>query len=84
MIVFQSLEIERVSWGDDKGKLKGKLRISSQAGDVTLKLNDSMADKLLQVAREAIIDSVEQTANDFIFQLTTAIPHTMKLEGGEA
>jgi len=76
MSKFQSLKIERVRYGENKGTLEGVLDIDGTNGRVCLKLTNELADQILQLAKNAIIDGVEQTANDFIFELTTAIPET--------
>jgi hypothetical protein len=76
MTKFQSLKIERARWGDNKGKLEGVLDIGGKKGNLSLKLPDELAEQILQLAKNAIIDGVEQTANDFIFEITTAIPET--------
>ena len=76
MSKFRSLKIERARWGDNKGKLEGILDIGGEKGNLSLKLPDQLAEQILQLAKTAIIDGVEQTANDFIFEITTAIPET--------
>lgn len=76
MVKFKELKIERVQWGPDEGKLKGKLNISTKHGELSLNLKDELADKILQLARGAMIDAVEHTANEFIFEITIAIPET--------
>jgi hypothetical protein len=77
---FNSLKIERVRWGDDKGKIEGELDIQGQKGTVSLKLSHELTDQILQLAKNAIIDGIEETANAFIFEITTAIPETLLLE----
>ena len=73
-IQFRSLSVERKTWGKDEGQITGTIKVSSQSGDLTLNLNPSLAEQLLQVARNAMIDAVEDTANRFILEITTAIP----------
>lgn len=79
MSQFNSLKIERQRWGNNAGKLEGTLDIGGAKGSLSLKLSDSLANQILQLAKSAIIDSVEETANEFIFELTTAIPEVAKL-----
>ena len=76
---FESLKIEAVQWGNEKGKLKAELRLSGEKASTTLKLSDDVGEKILILAKQAIIDAVEQTANDFIFEITTMIPETLNL-----
>ena len=76
---FESLKIEVEGWGNDKGKLKAELCIKGEKARTTLKLPDDVGEKILILAKQAIIDAVEQTANDFIFEITTMIPETLNL-----
>lgn len=76
MSQFKSLKIERQRWGKNAGKLEGSLDIGGENGSLSLILPDELAERILQLAKAAIIDGVEQTANDFIFEITTAIPDT--------
>ena len=76
---FESLKIETEGWGNDKGKLKAELCIKGEKARTTLKLPDDVGEKILILAKQAIIDAVEQTANDFIFEITTMIPETLNL-----
>ena len=73
---FKSLKIEKERWGKDAGKLTGVLDIGGEKGSLSLNLPETLCDQILQLAKNAIIDGVEQTANDFIFEITTAIPET--------
>jgi len=76
---FKSLSIERKTWGDVAGKLVAELSLQSSKASVTLKLPDSIAEQVLILAKSAIIDSVEESANDFILELSASIPETLKL-----
>jgi stalled ribosome rescue protein Dom34 len=75
--LFESLKIERKKWGPDDGKLVAEICIRGNKTTTTMILPDEVAERLLKVAKEAVIDGVEQAANDFIFELTTAIPETL-------
>lgn len=76
---FKSLSIERKTWGEDEGKLVANLSLHSSKNTVSLKLPDKVAEQILILAKSAIIDAVEESANEFIFELTTSIPETLKL-----
>lgn len=80
MSKFKLLKIERVQWGKDKGNLKGVLDIGGEKGSLSLNLPEELVDSILQLSRIAIIDGVEEAANDFIFELTAAIPEPPGLE----
>jgi hypothetical protein len=79
MTSFHSLTIERATWGVDKGKLQAKLTLVADKGTTTLTLPDSVGLSILQLAKTSIIDAVEKSANDFIFDLTTSIPDQLNL-----
>lgn len=86
MAQFKSLQIERVRWGDDSGKLRGTLSIGGKTGDLSLKLTDELADEILQLARTAIIDGIESSSRKYgieiSFQVTTN--STIERKAGQA
>lgn len=77
---FQSLKIERSRWGPNEGKLVAEIEIHGDKSKTTMILPDDVADKMLRLAKTAIIDGVEKAANDFIFEITTLIPDTLLLK----
>jgi hypothetical protein len=74
---FRSLKIEAVQYGADKGKIVAEIAINGDKSTTTMVLPDDVADRILKLAKDAIIDGVEKAANDFIFEITTAIPDTL-------
>lgn len=76
---FKSLNIEAPQWGDHKGKLVAQLEIEGDKSKTTLVLPDEVGEKILILAKEAIIDGVEKAANDFIFEITTLIPDQLRI-----
>jgi hypothetical protein len=74
---FKSLKIETARWGENNGKLVAEISISGDKSSTTLILPDDVAEKILVLAKSAIIDGVEEAANDFIFEITTSIPETL-------
>jgi carbon monoxide dehydrogenase subunit G len=79
-MTFESLKIELDRYGANKGKLIAQITLTGKDARTTLTLPPDVGEKVLQLAKNAIIDAVEQSANDFIFELTTAIPETLNLE----
>ena len=77
---FRSLKIEKEAYGPNKGKLIAELRIEGAKATTTMILPDDVGEAILQLSKESIIDAVEKSANDFIFELTTLIPETLKIE----
>jgi len=78
--LFRELTIERQRYGKDEGKMIAKISFQGEKAATTLELPQDTGDKILQLAKQAIIDAVEQSANDFIFEITTGIPETMNLD----
>jgi hypothetical protein len=79
-MTFQKLEIEAIQYGENKGKLIAEISIRGDKSRTTMELPPLVADKILQLATNAIIDGVEKAANDFIFEITTYIPDSINLE----
>jgi hypothetical protein len=84
MSLFQSLKIERVIYGSDRGKLKAELCVGGERARTTFDLPEEVSERILRLAKDAIIDAVEKSANDFIFEVTTSIPDTLLLPDGQA
>jgi len=74
---FKSLKIESPTWGENKGKLVAEISINGDKSTTTMVLPDEVAEKILRMAKDALIDGVEKAANDFIFEITTSIPDTL-------
>ena len=79
-MILEKLEIERENYGPDKGRLNAKISIKNDKNRITMELPPAVGTQILQLAKQALIDAVEKSANDFIFDLTTAIPDTLNLE----
>lgn len=78
-MTFKSLKIEAPEWGEHKGKLVAEISIRGDKSTTTMILPDEVAEKILQLSKQALIDGVEKAANDFIFEITTAIPDKLLL-----
>lgn len=78
--ILDELKIERVKYGKDEGKLLATISFRGAKVKTTMELPQETADNILKLAKNAIIDAVEQSANDFIFELTTGIPEQLNLE----
>ena len=76
---FESLKIETVKYGENKGKIIAEICIQGEKSRTTMELPPEVGDSILKLAKYAIIDGVEKAANDFIFEITTAIPDTILL-----
>lgn len=78
-MTFQSLKIEAITWGQNKGKLVAEISIAGENSKTTLILPDRVAEEILKLAKSALIDGVEKAANDFILEITTTIPDKLQL-----
>ena len=78
--LFRELSIERQRYGKDEGKLIAKISFQGEKSTTTMELPQDTGDKILQLAKQAIIDAVESSANDFIFEITTSIPESLNLD----
>jgi len=76
---FRSLKIEAAQWGENKGKLIAELEVKGEKSKTTLILPDDVGEKILILAKTAIIDGVEKAANDFIFEISTLIPDQLRI-----
>jgi hypothetical protein len=76
---FESLKIEAVKYGDNKGRIIAEICIHGDKSRTTMELPPEVADRILKLAKDAIIDGVEKAANDFIFEIATAIPETTRI-----
>jgi carbon monoxide dehydrogenase subunit G len=77
---FESLNIEAVAYGPDKGKLKTQLCITGKGSRIWMDLPIDVGNKIIQLAKNALIDGVEESANNLIFELTTDIPDNVEPE----
>ncbi len=79
-MTFESLKIETVHYGENKGKLVAEICVCGDKSRTTMKLPNDVGERILHLAKQALIDGVEQAANEFIFELTTLIPETLTLK----
>ncbi len=77
---FESLKIERVTYGPDKDKLKTQLCVAGKESRIYMDLPIDVGNKIIQLAKNALIDGVEESANNLIFELTTDIPDSVDLK----
>ena len=80
---FESLKIEVPCYGKDKGKLVAELSIKGEKSMTKMILPNEVGERILQLAKQALIDGVEAAANDFIFEIETFIPESLFLEQNE-
>ena len=62
--MLEQLTISRATYGEDKGKLTGRIKISTQAGAVELTLTEEQAQGIIDVVADTLIDYSKMIAND--------------------
>lgn len=56
------LNIERVRWGKDEGKLMGEIEIDGQYAKVSIKLNEEKAFQMLDLVADALVEQAHENA----------------------
>ena len=77
MIAFRKLTIERHLWGDDKDKLSAELVVEGNTANVTVKLADEAATKILMMCAGIVGEVAAQHAEAFRKEFVAAVA-TMK------
>ena len=71
---FESLKIERGSYGSDAGKIIGRAGFRSKNASVDIKLNETHCQKIMDMCAEALLasahDMAEVMKNDIIEGIT--------------
>ena len=62
--MLEQLTITRATYGEDKGQLRGRIKISTQAGAVELTLTEEQAQGIIDVVADTLIDYSKMIAND--------------------
>ena len=61
---FKKLQIERMTYGPNKGKNAGVISFDGNAGEISLILSPEQCHKLFAVIGEAIVDTAKDAANN--------------------
>lgn len=65
-MIFKKMNIERVTYGADKGKVLGQIYFDGEAGSVCLNLTPDLCDKLFLICAEGIIKTAKEAANNLL------------------
>lgn len=61
---LESIRIDLISYGDDKGKYKGSIRFTNNTGDeFTFRLNPTLANAYLELIKDTIVLSANELAD---------------------
>lgn len=73
--MLETLHISRITYGEHKGKLEGRISVADQNGKVELLLTDEQAEAIVGIVSECLVSYSRGIAD----QMNTAL-----LEGTEA
>lgn len=60
--LVKTLYLTMVDYGPDKGKLAGKIEFINQHGEMTVRINNEQAEKIVAVLAENLVATAKQTA----------------------
>ena len=59
--VLESISIDRISYGEDKGKYKGRIRFQNEESDMfTFNINPTLANAYLELIKDTVVLSGNQ------------------------
>jgi hypothetical protein len=61
---LNTLHLTRESWGSDKGKLKGRLSVTTESGEIHLTLTQEKAERILTIVAEQLVDQAKEIAHN--------------------
>ena len=71
---LENCTIDRIKWGDDKGKLVGQLRYSGRGGAIELRLDEATCVSILDIVGEAIIAESRSLAKTLTREALFPVP----------
>ena len=62
---LEALEISvEPSYSDNAGKYKGRVKFSNKGGDITLNLNETLSNRILEVVAEELVLTAKEVATN--------------------
>lgn len=61
---LRMLHLSRETYGESKGRLKGKLSVTTSYGEIDLKLEDERAEQILQIVADQLVESAKEVAQN--------------------
>lgn len=74
-MILEKLEIERQSYGPDKGKFKGSMRFANERSRIEMSLTHDVSERLLKVVGEALVDSAKELATELTSDCIESLPN---------
>lgn len=70
---FNSLEIKRIQYGPDVGKILATLKITGKSADITVYIQDEAATKIMEACSLIVAESAAEKAKEFQKEFLDAI-----------
>ncbi len=61
---LKELRIVREEYGQDKGKLLGKIKVDSQDGEITIRLTPKHIEQILRVCADSLVEVSKEVASE--------------------
>jgi hypothetical protein len=74
MIALKNLSISRIEWGEEKGRLRGKIGYDGENGTVELSLSAKDCENLLPLIAQSIVNSSREIAEQLTQEAMQSIP----------
>ena len=74
---LRSIYLSRPGYGEDKDMLQGKFEITTQSGEITIKLDEEKAEQILRLITDQLVESAQEVANNLTKEI---IEHKPALE----
>ncbi len=63
-MILNKLEVERKTWGAEKGQFRGTITFEGEHGIITTKLNPEQCAKMFAVVADGVIDTAREVAQE--------------------
>jgi len=80
---FKKIEIERIRYGDDRGKVRGSLAVEGRKADFVIHLSDRSANAVLKMCADEICVAAVEGANSFREEFIASINRATSASAGE-
>lgn len=73
-MILTKLEIERPTWGNDKGKLIGRVTIQGEESITTIRLSEDLAMKIINLCADGLVEAAHGVATIMKADIIKALP----------
>lgn len=71
---LKAMKIERVLWGDNEGKLEGKITFDTPNSEITIRLNSEHVRKIFAVCADALQEQAREASTGLLSNIIQALP----------